>query len=174
MAKKKKQEAEVEAEPKPVPKERPKVPKEKNPLLAILTILLILVGAGELGLCGYYGFGVFQDFRAMRQYEAEQKAREEAQAARGTVVGSTFGPTLKVENGTVTWRRETDQLTGSSLSDQTQTAAPSQSGSGGEDSRSRISVPNIPYLLADMGEDEESQTPEQGAVTPAGGASTAA
>lgn len=172
MAKKKKQEA--EAEPKPVPKEMPKVPKEKNPLLTILTILLILVGAGELGLCGYYGFGVFQDFRAMRQYEAEQKAREEAQATRGTVVGSTFGPTLKVENGTVTWQRETDQLTGSSLSDQTQTAAPSQSGSGGEDRQFRISVPNIPYLLADMGEDEETQPPEQGTVPPTDGSSTAA
>ncbi len=154
MAKKEKQK--VETEPKPEPKKPPKVPKDGNPLLKILTILLILVGVGELALVGYYGFGVFQSNRAMRQYEAEQEALREEQLSRGTTAGSSFGPTLKVENGTVTWRREDDRPTGG-------TAAPSEgtpvsSQNDGEQQLARISVPIIPYLLADMGEDQEKQT----------------
>lgn len=166
MAKKKKQAPEPEQ--KLEQKELPKVPKEGNPLLTILTILLVLVGLGELGLWGYYGFGVFRDTRALRQYEEEQQALAEDRKSGGTAAGGSFGPTLKVENGSVTWRREEDRpIGGGGTLPQEEAASLAQGGDDGT-RLARISMPKIPYLLADMGEDTQAQPPAQG-TEPAGG-----
>ena len=64
MAKKKKEEQ--PAEPEQKQRELPKVPKERNPLLTILTLLLVVVGIGELALWGYFGFSTVQVNRARR------------------------------------------------------------------------------------------------------------
>lgn len=90
MAKKKKEEQ--PAEPEQKQRELPKVPKERNPLLTILTLLLVVVGIGELALWGYFGFSTVQVNRARRQYEAEQKAAAEERASRGTAYASAYGP----------------------------------------------------------------------------------
>lgn len=167
MAKKKKDEQPVEPAPAPERKEPPKLPKERNPLLTVLTILLVLVGVGELALWGYFGFSTFRANRALRQYEAEQQAAAEERASRGLTAGSSYSARLKVENGQVTWRREDDLSAGGGT---TSGSAMSQNGGGAQadQSQSRISIPNIPYALAKP-EPEESPAvqPTEPAATPA-------
>ncbi len=152
------------------PSEATEKPKEKKEiLLPILTALLILTGIGEAVFWGYYGFSAHQNSLAVRRYEEQQKAREEERASLGITGGSTFGPSLKVENGTVTWRREEPA------------SVPS---SGGTDvprredglRLSHYSVPKIYYTLADTDAEDilpaAPKIPEAPAAGTTGGGET--
>lgn len=163
MAKKKKNEQ--PAEPEQEEKKPPKAPKERNPFLTLLTVLLVLAGVGELALWGYFGFASFQANRALRQYEAEQQAAAEERAAQGIVYGSAYGPSLKVENGQVTWRREEDENIDPTAGGASAETAASQGG-GGQTGQSRIYIPRIPYALAEQEKDVQAAPLGEGASTP--------
>lgn len=147
MAKKGKKDQPVEDNQpvKEAPK-APKVPKERSILLTLLTILLILVGIGEVSLWGLWGFGVYQNNRAERLYQQEQKAAEEERAAQGIIMGSASGPNLKVENGVETWRRE-DRLPSGNGSPAQGTELAQENA---EKRLSSLSVPEIRYTLAEQ------------------------
>ena len=153
--KKKKNEQPAEPEPEQEQRELPKLPKERNPLLTVLTILLVLAGVGELALWGYFGFASFQASSALRRYEAEQQAAAEERAAQGIVSGSAYGPSLKVENGQVTWRLEEDEDIDPTAGG---TASPAQNG-GGQTTPSTglIRFPKVPYALAEQDTESSSQ-----------------
>lgn len=170
MAKKKKDEQ--PAEPAQEQKKPPKVPKERSPLLTVLTVLLVVLGVGELALWGCFGFSSFQANRALRQYEAAQKAAAEERAAQGITAGSAYGPRLKVENGQVTWRLEDEDRL--SLGGGTTPGTTTSQNSGAQDSQSqyRIYIPKIPYALAEQ--DTGTQPPAQNAGSQDDGTTTPA
>lgn len=126
-----------------------------GPLRVILTILLVLVGIGEVALWGYFGVGTVRNNIALRQYEARQRALEEERAARGTVGGSSYGPNLKVENGTVTWQREDWISAGTSQS----AGGPAPVQEERPKRLSRLYVPRINYALAEMDTEDQIQSP---------------
>ena len=169
--KKKKNEQPAEPEPEQEQRELPKLPKERNPLLTVLTILLVLAGVGELALWGYFGFASFQASSALRRYEAEQQAAAEERAAQGIVSGSAYGPSLKVENGQVTWRLEEDEDIDPTAGGTAAHTAASQGGGGQTDTASpRLSIPKIPYALAER--EQDSRASAQGAAPLGDGTST--
>ena len=131
--------------------------RKGNPLLVILTVLLVLAGVGELALWGYFGVATVRSNLALRQYESQQRALEEERAARGIVGGSSYGPNLKVENGTVTWQREDWISAGNSQSSGGPSPAPEEK----PKRLSRLYVPRIAYVLADMGTEDDPQLPDQ-------------
>ena len=131
--------------------------RKGNPLLVILTVLLVLAGGGELALWGYFGVATVRSNLALRQYESQQRALEEERAARGIVGGSSYGPNLKVENGTVTWQREDWISAGNSQSSGGPSPAPEEK----PKRLSRLYVPRIAYVLADMGTEDDPQLPDQ-------------
>lgn len=163
MSKKSKKEA---VEQKPGAIETPKPPKEGNPLLAFLTVLLILTGISEVGLWGLFGFNTYQSSRAQRQLEERQKALAEELAAVGALGSSTYGPSIRVENGTITWRREDEPSGSGSLSGENLSSRQE-----GQKQLSSLSVPIIPYTLAEMDKGAQpspegtSGTAQDGAVT---------
>lgn len=159
MAKKKKEEQ--PAEPEQKQRELPKVPKERNPLLTILTLLLVVVGIGELALWGYFGFSTVQVNRARRQYEAEQKAAAEERASRGTAYASAYGPRLKVKNGQGTWRIEDEDRLPAGGGTTSGTTASQGGGAQTDPSVRRIYMPKIPYALAQQ--ETDTPAPVQGA-----------
>ena len=170
MAKKKKNEQ--PAEPKPELRQLPELPKERNPLLALLTVLLVLVGVSELAVWGWFGFSAFQSSRAQRQYEAEQRAAAEERAAQGIVSGSAYGPRLKVENGQVTWRLEDEDQLPAGGGTSSGAAVSQGGGAQAGQSQSRIYIPKIPYALAEQ--KTEGQPASQGAQSLGGGDTTPA
>lgn len=135
------------------PAEEKKEPK-KGFLLPVLTFLLILVGIGEAVFWGYYGFSAYRYNLAARRYEEQQQAMKEERISQGITGGSSFGPSLKVENGTVTWKRE-EPITGPA------TERPDVPRREDGLRLSRFSVPKIHYTLADTDvEDKLPETPE--------------
>lgn len=124
--------------------------KKREFLIPLLTVLLILLGIGEAVFWGCFGFASYRNSLAQARYEQQQKSREEQRAAAGLLGGSAYGPNLKVENGTVTWEREKWISQGSSLTD------PPKVNRREDGLRlSWLSVPPIPYDLAEMAEDME-------------------
>ena len=131
----------------------PGPPKEKKSLLLpCLTVLLILLGLGEAVFWGLYGLSSYQNARALKLYEERQQAMAEEREAQGITGGSAYGPRLKVENGVVTWQRE-DELPEWNGQDIDGTAVALDKG---EKRMSTLSVPKIPYTLAQM----ETEQPE--------------
>jgi len=152
------QEQETAAEPPSEPdgEEKPKEPKEKRDLLIpFLTILLILLGVGEAIFWGGFGLSSYRSSLAVKRYEAQQKALEEERVSQGVLGGSAYGPNLKVENGTVTWEREKWISPGSGQTQQTDPIPRREDGLR----LSRLTVPRIPYILAQMEEDEPASEP---------------
>lgn len=163
VAKKKKNEQPVEPEQEQEQEQRelPKLPKERNPLLTVLTILLVLTGVGELALWGYFGFASVQANRALRRYEAERQAAAEERAAQGIVYSSAYGPSLKVENGQVTWRLEDEDILPAAGGTAADTAASQGGGEQAGTASPRLQIPKIPYALAE----QDSQLSAQGDVS---------
>ena len=127
------------------PEESKKTPKERN-ILPILTVLLVLVGIGEVVFWGYFGFSVYANSLARERYEQQQKALAEERA--GILGGSSYSPNLKVENGTVTWEREKWTYSGSGQPSNTSATPRREDGLR----LSRLPVVKIPYTLAEMDE----------------------
>jgi len=147
-----------EPTPSEEPEKQEEKPKEKRELLIpFLTVLLILLGIGEAVFWGGFGLAAYQNKLAAEQYEAQQKALEEERASRGELGGSAYGPNLKVENGTVTWEREKWVSPEGTQAGAEETAVPRR-----EDGLrlSRLSVPRIPYALAQMEDDEPEPAPD--------------
>lgn len=134
------------------PQETPKAAKQRDILLPVLTVLLILLGIGEAVFWGYFGFSAYARSLARERYEQQQKSEE--QSSKG-VGGSSYSPNLKVENGTVVWEREKWRYSGSGQ------PANTSAGPRREDGMrlSRLSVVNIPYALAEMDTDGEPSSP---------------
>lgn len=124
-----------------------KTSKGRGILLPLLTVLLILVGIGEVVFWGYFGFSTYA--RSLARERAEQQQKAEEQVSRG-LGGSSYSPNLKVENGTVTWEREKWWYSGSGQ------PANTAAGPRREDGMrlSRLPVARIPYALAEMDTDE--------------------
>lgn len=137
------------------PEDAQKEPRQRNILLPVLTVLLILLGIGEAVFWGYFGLSAYSHSLARERYEQQQKALAEEQASKGIRGGSSYSPNLKVENGTVTWEREKWRYSGSSQP--TNTSTPHR-----EDGLrlSRLPVVRIPYTLAEMDTDGDLPSPE--------------
>ncbi|MCI8989218.1 MAG: hypothetical protein HFF59_00225 [Lawsonibacter sp.] len=155
----------------PVPAEDSGPKQRRSILLPLLTILLILLGLGEAGFWGLFGLSAYQNSLARERYEAQQQALEEERAAGGAAGSSSFGPNFKVENGSVIWQREDVRL--SSGTGTSGSSTPSQ-GNGGEEKRlSSLSVPNVPYTLADMDPEDSLPPSEQAPESQNGGTAPA-
>lgn len=143
-----------EQAPEAKPTEPEKPPKEKRRLLLpVLTALLILVGISEVIFWSLMGINSYRVSRARQQYEERLAAAEAEREAQGITGASAYGPGLKVENGTVTWRWE-DEIPAPESGE----AGPAQSTSG-EKRLSQLYVPQIDYVLADQS--GTTDTPEQ-------------
>ena len=140
--------------------ESKKEPKERN-ILPILTVLLVLIGIGEVIFWGYFGFSAYAHSLARERYEQQQKVLAEERA--GILGGSSYSPNLKVENGTVTWEREKWGYTGSSQPSNTSTTPRREDGLR----LSRLPVVKIPYTLAEMDETIPYSGPVSNDETPA-------
>ena len=136
-----------------LPQAPQKSSKGRGILLPLLTVLLILVGIGEVVFWGYFGFSTYA--RSLARERAEQQQKAEEQGSRG-LGGSSYSPNLKVENGTVPWEREKWWYSGSGQ------PANTAAGPRREDGMrlSRLPVARIPYTLAEM--DGELPSPEAG------------
>ena len=129
------------AETKEAAKEQPKKkkePKEGGALLTVLTLLLVLVGVGEMALLVYMGFGAYQGIRTQRAYE-EQRASNSSTAPAVAQV-SYAGPWLTIENGQVTWRNENSPF----RSDLGSTATIPDSTGGSQDQDDYPRMPSSP------------------------------
>lgn len=154
-----------QASPENPPEEAQKKPGQSNILIPLLTILLVLLGIGEAVFWGYFALSAYSSSLARERYEQRQKALAEEQASKGIRGGSSYSPNLKVENGTVTWEREKWGYAGSGQPANTSASTPHR----GDGLRlSRLAVIRVPYLLADMGTEEEfpSPRPETGEAAP--------
>lgn len=143
-----KQDPQPEKQKKEQEKKKPELPKERHPLLSVLTFLLVLVGIGELGALGLCGFHLYRGMLVRQQYEA-RTAGEEAGTVQTAPAASYGGPGLKIENGVVVWQRE-DELPaggGSGIDATVDTAA--GGGQGREIVYADFSVPVIHYRLAE-------------------------
>lgn len=147
-------EAPPQGDPEILPEETQKKPKS-NILIPFLTILLVLLGISEAVFWGYFALSAYSSSLARERYEQQQKALAEEQASKGIRGGSSYSPNLKVENGTVTWEREKWTYTGSSQTANTSAAPQRDDGLR----RSRLAVVRVPYLLAQM--DTETDTEEK-------------
>lgn len=128
-------------------KPAPKPPKEGNALISILTVLLVVVGIGELFLLGLFGFRFYQGRLALRQYESSRSGTQ-TDSAQAASMASYSGPWLKIENGQVVWRREDDLASGASGGTSVEVQIPTQ-GPDGEKILARPGVPIIRYRLAE-------------------------
>ena len=131
------QEAENQAPEKSEVKPAPKPPREAEPLRIFFTVLLILVGAAELALWGYLGFAVYQSIQTQRTNHTQQGVSQTAGRA------GYIGPGLMLENGVPVDLPPTED---------TQPA---------EKSLASLSVPVLPYALA---EDDMPDEPVEPAV----------
>lgn len=149
------QEAEGQSGEQQPPPQEPEQPKEKkNILLPCLTVLLIVLGIGEAVFWGLYGLSSYQNARALKLYEQQQKALAEEREAQGITGGSAYGPRLKVENGVVAWQREEElpEWNGQNFDGTAMTL------DEGEKRMSTLSEPKIPYTLAQQ---EQPEAPEE-------------
>lgn len=145
------------------PEEAPKKRKQRSFLLPALIILLILLGISEAVFWGYFGLSTYARSLARERYEQQQKALAEEQASKGIRGGSSYSPNLRVENGTVTWEREKRSYAGSSTPTNT-SAIPRR-----KDGLRLATLPvfRIPYLLAEMGTEEDLPSMQTGETAPA-------
>lgn len=82
------------AEPTEPPKER------KSILLPLLTTLLVVVGIGEIALCGYIGLGAYGGAQVQRAYEAQvEAAQAQNNLNRDTAASSSSGASRTEANG---------------------------------------------------------------------------
>lgn len=127
---------------------KPELPQEKHLLLNVLTILLVVVGIGELAALGLCGFHLYRGMLVKQQYEA-QLAEAVSGTAQSASTVSYGGPGLKIENGVVVWQRE-DELPAGGVSG---VGATVDTAVGGGQSRdivyANLSVPVIHYRLAE-------------------------
>lgn len=143
------------------PSEEPQKKPERNILIPVLTVLLVLLGIGEAAFWGYFALSAYSNSLARERYEQQQKTLSEEQASKGVRGGSSYSPNLKVENGTVTWEREKREYAGSGQPANTSATAPRR-----EDGLrlSSLSVIRVPYLLAKMDTAEALPSPQPEAV----------
>lgn len=132
----------------------PKVPKEREPLRMFFTILLVLVGIGELSLCGYLGFSASRNIRSRQAYEDRQA--EASGSSRPSDRISYAGPWRTIENGVVVWEREDDSASGGTVA-----SGQLPSGEDGEKRLSRLSVLQRHYALAEMDGGSDEAVPSE-------------
>lgn len=142
------------------PQKVPKAPKQRDILLPVLTVLLILVGIGEAVFWGYYGFSAYARSLARERYEQQQKAEDQPTKGLG---GSSYSPNLKVENGTVIWEREKWGYSGGGQPANTSTGPRREDGMR----LSRLPAVKIHYALAEMDTDWEPSSAQTEESAPA-------
>ena len=155
MSKKSKKAKEAPKAPGPEKRAVPKLPKEREPLRTFLTIMLVLVGTGELALLGYMGLCAREGVQTRREYEAQQTGQTSGTSS-GTILASYAGPWLRVENGVVTWEWEEGRPAG--------LQKPGEPEQEKEKRLASITTLTWNYALAEMDEPETEnpENPEEG------------
>lgn len=115
-----------------------KVKKERSILIPILTVLLVLVGIGELVLIGFLGLSAYRGIQERKDLEAQQAQDDPSETAPVSARASYSGPWRKVEAGTVVWTWEEDQPPVTTLGQSQPT------GTGGDGAQDEDAYPRTP------------------------------
>lgn len=83
-------------------------PQKRDPILILLTVLLVIVGVAELGLLAFAGIRTYQARSSQAAVSDGEEPGDGTDGERRVGRATYSGPWIRVEEGVVVWRWEDD------------------------------------------------------------------